>query len=272
MGVAAFVARVGESVPHGRRCAPISTSTAIARASTVREPGEYSMRGGIVDIFPAGMPEPVRLDFFGDELEPAKYFDPETQRSTAELKEIVLAPVSEIDFSDEALSLLRRNFLAAFGSPGGDPTYEAARERIRRQGVEQWLPLFYEKLETLFDYVGSDALIGMDPASAEAAIERLAQAQEYYEVRRTSASAGGTTQHVLPPDRLYLTPKELGEALSSRATVTFTTQNAPEKTEGAARPGASRGAASCWSGRTRTRTCSTRWCGTSASGRRRARR
>ena len=64
---------------------------------------------------------------------------------------------------DEAISiLLRKNFLSAFGSPGGDPTYEAARERIRRQGVEQWLPLFYEKLETLFDYLGADALIALD--------------------------------------------------------------------------------------------------------------
>ncbi|MDP3737595.1 MAG: transcription-repair coupling factor [Hyphomonadaceae bacterium] len=230
MAAAAFVARVGGSVPVDK----INRYLAIngyVRASTVRERGEYSIRGGIVDIFPAGMIEPVRLDFFGDELEAAKYFDPESQRSTAPLKEIVLAPVSEIDFSDEALSLLRKNFLSAFGSPGGDPTYESARERIRRQGVEQWLPLFYEKLETLFDYAGADALVGLDAAAAEAASERIAQAEEYYEVRRSSA-AGGVTAHVLPPERLYLTPKELGEALTSRATATFTTQNAPEKTEG----------------------------------------
>jgi transcription-repair coupling factor (superfamily II helicase) len=174
----------------------------------------------------------VRLDFFGDELEGAKYFDPETQRSTVELKEIVLAPVSEIDFSDDALSLLRKNFLAAFGSPGGDPTYEAARERIRRQGVEQWLPLFYEKLETVFDYVGDKALIGLDPQTAEAASERIAQAEEYFEVRRSAAKAGGLTQHVLPPERLYLTPTELGEALNARATASFTMQNAPEQAAG----------------------------------------
>ena len=214
MGLAAFVARVGESVQPDRIRAYLDIN-GYSRASTVREPGEYSIRGGIVDIFPAGLPEPVRLDFFGDELEAAKYFDPETQRSTTELKEIVLAPVSEIDFSDDALSLLRKNFLGEFGSPGGDPTYEAARERIRRQGVEQWLPLFYEKLETLFDYVGAEALVGIDTAAAEATSERLAQAEEYYEARKQAATASGTIQHVLPPDRLYLTPKELGEALQS---------------------------------------------------------
>jgi transcription-repair coupling factor (superfamily II helicase) len=231
MGLAGFVARVGDRVPTDKVRAYLDIN-GYSRASTVREQGEYSMRGGIVDIFAAGMPEPVRLDFFGDELEGAKYFDPETQRSTVELKEIVLAPVSEIDFSDDALSLLRKNFLAAFGSPGGDPTYEAARERIRRQGVEQWLPLFYEKLETVFDYVGDKALIGLDPQTAEAASERIAQAEEYFEVRRSAAKAGGLTQHVLPPERLYLTPTELGEALNARATASFTMQNAPEQAAG----------------------------------------
>jgi len=233
MGLAAFVARVGESVQRDRIRAYLDIN-GYGRASTVREPGEYSIRGGIVDIFPAGLPEPVRLDFFGDELEAAKYFDPETQRSTTELKEIVLAPVSEIDFSDDALSLLRKNFLGEFGSPGGDPTYEAARERIRRQGVEQWLPLFYEKLETLFDYLGPEALVGIDVAAAEATSERLGQAEEYYEARKQAAAASGTIQHVLPPDRLYLTAKELGEALQRQATATFTSQNAPEAQPGKA--------------------------------------
>jgi transcription-repair coupling factor (superfamily II helicase) len=241
MGVAAFVARVGEEVAPDRVRAYLDIN-GYSRAPTVREAGEYSIRGGIVDIFPAGLPEPVRLDFFGDELEAAKYFDPETQLSTAVIREIVLAPVSEIDFSEDALSLLRKNFLNEFGSPGGDPTYEAARERIRRQGVEQWLPLFYEKLETLFDYVGPDALIALDTSAAEATSERLAQAQDYYEARKQAAVASGTIQHVLLPDKLYLTPKELGDALNARATATFTTQNAPEKAEGLigrAKPGRS---------------------------------
>ncbi|HEV7690098.1 MAG TPA: transcription-repair coupling factor [Hyphomonadaceae bacterium] len=241
MSAAAFVARVGESVPLQRIQAYLNINGYV-RASTVREAGEYSIRGGIVDIFPAGMVEPVRLDFFGEDLETARYFDPETQRSTVNLKEIVLAPVSEIDFSDEALTLLRKNFLSAFGSPGGDPTYESARERIRRQGVEQWLPLFYEKLETLFDYLGPKALVAIDAVAAEAASERIAQAEEYFDVRKSTSSAGGTVHHVLPPDGLYLTPKELGEALNGQTTVTFTSQDAPEKTEGLhgrARPGRS---------------------------------
>jgi transcription-repair coupling factor (superfamily II helicase) len=238
MAQASFVARVGDEAPVDRINSYLQIN-GYSRASTVREAGEYSIRGGIVDIFPAGTVEPVRLDFFGDTLETARYFDPETQRSTVPLREVVLAPVSEIDFSDEALQLLRVNFISVFGSPGGDPTYEAARERIRRQGVEQWLPLFYKELETLFDYLGPRALIGLDPAAMNAAAERIDTAQDYYEARR-HAQAHGQVSHVLPPDRLFLTLDELKASLNTHATASFTGQDAPEKADGVygrARPG-----------------------------------
>jgi transcription-repair coupling factor (superfamily II helicase) len=240
MEAASFVAKVGSSVPD-EKINGYLRSNGYARASTVREPGEYARRGGIVDIFPAGSVEPVRLDFFGDVLETARRFDPETQRSTEPLKELALAPVSELDFSDEALSLLRRNYIAAFGPPGGDPMYEAARDRIRRQGVEHWLPLFYERLETLLDYVGAEALIGIDPAARKAAGERLAQTREAFGVRK-AAAAQGPAMHVLPPEVLYLTEEELDAALEGRATASFTIREAPTRNDGViarARPGRS---------------------------------
>jgi transcription-repair coupling factor (superfamily II helicase) len=227
MASASFSARVGESTPQEQIRVYLETN-GYTRDSTVREPGEYSVRGGIIDIFPPGSVEPVRLDFFGDELEKARYFDPETQKSTIDVPGITLAPVSELDFSADALSTLRRNFLDAFGSPGGDPMYESARERIRRPGVEQWLPLFYDRLETVFDYVGEGALVGLDPQAAEAASERIAMADEYHEARRSSGGA----QHVLPPPRLYVQPGELEQALGSRPTVMFTTNDAPESSGG----------------------------------------
>ncbi|MDZ4761435.1 MAG: transcription-repair coupling factor [Alphaproteobacteria bacterium] len=231
MAQASFVARVGDTVAIEQVNAYLQIN-GYGRASTVREPGEFSIRGGIVDIFPAGTVEPVRLDFFGDQLEVARYFDPETQRSTVPLKEVVLAPVSEIAFSDAALSRLRENFISAFGVPGGDPMYEAARERIRRQGVEQWLPLFYDRLETLFDYLGPKALVGFDGPAEHAAIERIGQALEYYEVRKSGGAAGRTVLHVLPPERLYLSPHELEASIAAHSTVRFSSQDAPEKTDG----------------------------------------
>ena len=70
------------------------------RSSTVRETGEYAMRGGIVDLFPPGMPLPIRLDFFGDTLETIRPFDPETQRSTGQLRSLDLVPMSEVQLND----------------------------------------------------------------------------------------------------------------------------------------------------------------------------
>ena len=95
MARASLVARVGRDTPLAQVQRYLETNGYV-RAATVREAGEYAIRGGIVDIFPAGSPEPVRLDYFGDTLESARHFDPETQRSTQDVSELVLAPVSEI--------------------------------------------------------------------------------------------------------------------------------------------------------------------------------
>ncbi|HCX11496.1 MAG TPA: transcription-repair coupling factor, partial [Hyphomonas sp.] len=153
------------------------------RSSTVREHGEFAIRGGIIDIFPPTSPEPYRLDFFGDTLETLRTFDTETQRSTGDAKSVAFAPVSEIGFDDDVLARFREKYLAAFGPPSGDPAYEAARASIRRQGVEGWLPLFHDHLETVFDYVGSDPLIGMGHLAGEASAERLSQAEDYHAAR-----------------------------------------------------------------------------------------
>ena len=191
------------------------------RTDIVREQGEFAVRGGIIDIFPPEYAEPVRLDFFGDTLDTLRTFDPETQRSTGPLKTISLAPVSEIFFDEDALSTFRRGFLEHFGPPGGDPMYEAARARIRRQGVEHWLPLFHGGLETIFDYLGPDVLIGMSAAAKAAAVERLTMASEYYNARMQAAGGDVQDAKVLPPEALYLTPEELDESLVGLASLRF---------------------------------------------------
>jgi len=107
--------------------------------------------------------DPIRLDFFGDELESIRAFDVETQRTTSTLKSVHLAPVSEVLMSDLAVGTFRKNYIAAFG--GGvskDPIYASVVEGIRPQGIEHYLPLFYPYLETIFDYAGADTLIAFD--------------------------------------------------------------------------------------------------------------
>src|SRR5262249_34391357 len=88
-----------------------------ARASTVRESGDYAVRGGIIDLFAPGMAEPVRLDFFGDTLETIRSFDPETQRTTSQLRALDLVPVSEFQLTTETIRRFRTGYVAAFGAP-----------------------------------------------------------------------------------------------------------------------------------------------------------
>src|SRR5690242_7852378 len=126
------------------------------RAATVREAGDYAVRGGIVDLFAPGMDAPVRLDFFGDALESIRSFDPETQRTTSELRALDLVPVAEFALTSDTIRLFRTGYVAEFGAGAPDDAlYEAVSEGRKHAGMEHWLPLFHRRLETLFDYLGA---------------------------------------------------------------------------------------------------------------------
>ena len=224
MQASSFSVRVGKDVDEAALTKYLQVNGYI-RTGTVREKGEYAIRGGIIDVFPPTKAEPIRMDLFGDTLDKMRSFDPETQRSTGELKSADFAPVSEILFSEGVLSLFREKYLAAFGHPGGDPMYEATRAEIRRQGVESWLPLFHERLDTLFDYAGAGGLFGVAGLSGEAANERLGQAGDYYEARLEAAGEDNTAR-VVPPEDLYLTAAELQSAFENVATARFSTSDA----------------------------------------------
>src|SRR5215210_1647600 len=175
------------------------------RASTVREPGDYAVRGGIVDLYPPGLGDPVRLDFFGDTLESIRSFDAETQRSSDTLRRLDLVPVSEFQLTSETIRRFRTGYVETFGTSPNDPLYEAVSEGRRHPGMEHWLPLFHGKLDTLFDYVPGAAVV-LEPLAEDAAHERFAQIADYYQARREALDAdrAGTIYKPLPPDRLYL--------------------------------------------------------------------
>ena len=129
------------------------------RSSTVREPGEYAVRGGILDLFPAGLDQPVRFDFFGDSLESIRSFDAETQRTLLDMRSLDLVPISEFQLVTETIRRFRMGYVAAFGAPErDDPLYEAVSEGRRHPGMEHWLPLFHERMDTLFDYLDARRL------------------------------------------------------------------------------------------------------------------
>jgi transcription-repair coupling factor (superfamily II helicase) len=196
------------------------------RASTVSEKGEFAIRGGVIDVFPPSAEEPVRLDLFGDTLESIRAFDPETQRSTRQLKEVNLLAVSEVLLDKDAVARFRTGYLETFGAAGDDPLYATVTEGGRRAGMEHWLPLFYPALETVFDYLPGGALIALDHLAREAREERLALLTEAYDTRAQIDRRGH--YHPLEPNRLYLTTEEWAEQLGRRATRRFSAFNEAE--------------------------------------------
>ena len=199
------------------------------RASTVREPGDYAVRGGILDLFPPGMDMPVRLDFFGDALETIRSFDPETQRSEIELRGLDLVPVAEFQLITETIRRFRTGYVAQFGAAAPDDLlYEAVSEGRRYPGMEHWLPLFHGKLETLFDYLPGTAL-ALEYLDEDAARERFAQITDYYEARRQALAEGVTPPYKpLPPDRLYLSDDEWTKRLEAERLAKLTPFAVPE--------------------------------------------
>jgi transcription-repair coupling factor (superfamily II helicase) len=198
------------------------------RASTVREAGEYAVRGGILDLFAPGMDVPVRLDFFGDSLESIRTFDPETQRSIMPMHALDLVPVAEFQLTTETISRFRLGYVAAFGAARRDDLlYEAISEGRRHAGMEHWLPLFHERMDTLFDYTPGSPVV-LEPLAEDAAHERFAQIVDYYDARREAVKQGGTPPyHPLPPERLYLGETEWKERLERSALARITPFSVP---------------------------------------------
>ncbi len=202
------------------------------RASTVREPGDYAVRGGIVDLFAPGMDQPVRLDFFGDTLESIRSFDPETQRSAETLRALDLVPVAEFQLTTETIRRFRQGYVQAFGTAGPDDLlYTAVSEGRRHPGMEHWLPLFHERLDTVFDYVPGSP-IALEPLAEDAARERFTQIADYYSARREALAvhAAGPPYQPLPPERLYLLEAEWRERLEGGALARLTPFAVPEGT------------------------------------------
>ena len=212
------------------------------RASTVRETGEYAQRGGLIDLFPPGLPSPIRLDFFGDTLESIRSFDPETQRATGQMRALDLTPMSELRLTSDTMRRFRQAYAARFGGQTrGDALYEAVSEGRRYHGMEHWLPLFYERMDTLFDYLG-DAPLMLDTLVDEASNERLKQIADYYDARKEAhdLDPAASSYKPLEPAALYLSEDEWRDALAQRASAQFSPFAAPERPDAidcGARPG-----------------------------------
>src|ERR1044072_5138931 len=137
------------SSPRSTRRPPatLPQANAYGRTETVRDPGEFAVRGGLVDLFPAGEDHGLRLDFFGDEIESVRRFDPVSQRSIDRIDGFTLLPASETLLDADSVRRFRSAYRELFGATAtGDPLYQAVSDGRRIAGIDHWLPLFEEEL------------------------------------------------------------------------------------------------------------------------------
>ena len=187
------------------------------RSDTVAEAGEYAVRGSLIDLFPAGEQMALRLDFFGDEIESLRRFDPADQRSTDKADGFTLMPASEALLDEDSIKRFRSRYREKFGATAtGDPLYQALSDGRRMSGMEHWLPLLEDKLATLFDHLSDDDLIVRDTSADKALEARREAIADYYQNRVRAMEAEPGNYRPLEPDELYVQEDEWKEFVETR--------------------------------------------------------
>ncbi|WFB47156.1 transcription-repair coupling factor [Vibrio coralliilyticus] len=168
-------------------------------------PGEYASRGSILDLFPMGASNPFRIDFFDDEIDTIRTFDPENQRSIDDVKEIRLLPAHEFPTSESAIEDFRIRWRQRFEARREpESVYMQVSKGTWPAGIEYWQPLFFEHTETLFDYIADDSQL-ITVGDLEAAIDHFLSDVDYrYDQRKVDP-----LRPLLPPEELWLKKDEL---------------------------------------------------------------
>jgi transcription-repair coupling factor (superfamily II helicase) len=176
------------------------TQAGYRTVSQVMEPGEYAVRGGLIDLYPVGGAHPYRIDLFGDTVESVREFDPESQRSGRALSSIHLLPAREVPLTEEAVQKFRQRFRARFeGDPQKVPLYRDISKGISPPGIEFYLPLFFDTTATLLDYIPRGALYVMEHGIVQAAGDFRRDVQARYDQLRYDIE-----RPLLPPEELFL--------------------------------------------------------------------
>jgi len=200
-----------------------------ASVSQVVSPGEFAVRGSLLDVFPMGSTAPLRIDLFDEEIEAIRRFDPETQRSLDALPSVRLLPAREVPLDAEAVKDFRRRYRTRFeGDPTRTSIYRGVSEGLAPAGVEFYQPLFFASTATLFDYLPADAVIVHDAALPRTLIKAWQDIEARYEDRRHDIE-----RPVLRPAELFLEPAELDAALAGFASITLDAFKAETELHGA---------------------------------------
>lgn len=201
------------------------TLAGYTHVTQVLSPGEYSVRGGIVDLFPMGSPLPYRIDLFDNEIESIRTFDADTQRSIYPVKDVRLLPAREFPLDKIGQDTFRRNFREKFeGDPSKSRLYKDVSAGLAPHGIEYYLPLFFDSTATLFDYLPQDALVCQYHGLETAAQNFWRDTQSRYQLLR-----GDRDRPLLPPQELFLTVEALFGALKPYPRIELSAEEIADK-------------------------------------------
>ncbi|CAK0746294.1 transcription-repair coupling factor [Gammaproteobacteria bacterium] len=184
--------------------------------TTVMERGEFAVRGGLFDLYPMGADLPYRIDLCDDEVDSIRTFDPESQRSRESIKSIRLLPAREFPLDEHAIQRFREAWRTAFGGDSASPVYRDVGKGLAPAGIEYYLPLFFTRTATLFDYLPAGAVIFNGAKLEEAANAFWREVGTRYESNRHDRE-----RPLLPPNALYLPTNEIFAGLNTHPRVLF---------------------------------------------------
>ncbi|HET7131112.1 MAG TPA: transcription-repair coupling factor, partial [Gammaproteobacteria bacterium] len=194
------------------------------RVEQVAEPGEFAVRGAVLDVYPTGSGLPIRIDLFDDEIETLRTFDPQTQLTAGHTDQVRILPAREFPFDEKAIKTFRERFRERFPvEPGRCPIYRTISEAQLPAGIEYYLPLFFESTSSLLDYLGKDTLVIVPEGALDGLDEGWRLVEERYE------QANGDIEHpILTPAQGFFSPTELRARLEELSTLTLLAHDTPD--------------------------------------------
>lgn len=199
-----------------------------ASVAQVGAPGEFAVRGSLLDVFPMGTEHPLRIDLFDDRIDAIRRFDPETQRSLDALPALRLLPAREFPLDPDAIRAFRRRWRSRFeGDPTRSPLYTGVSDGYAPAGIEFWSPLFFEDTGTLFDYLPARTVIADLTQDREGGLARAWRSLQ----DRHAERSGDIERPLLEPREIFLTPEEIESGLAAYSRVESQPFRDPQPTD-----------------------------------------
>ncbi len=184
-------------------------------AEQVYQAGQFAVRGSVIDLFPAGSEQPYRIDLFDENIDSIRTFDPESQRSTGKVRSVDCLPAREYPFDEESVQAFCQAFRRRFDvDPRNVTLYQDIRTGAHPQGLEQYMPLFFESTSRLVDYFPVTPLLFMQVGAREAVADQARRTAERWEQRRYDIE-----RPLLDPEELFSSPETIDDMLESGTVV-----------------------------------------------------